>query len=76
MQVFRQGENFHLTLFDNGAKSAVCVKEAIPQSFTSAVDDDGMERLYAVKRAIEAKIKSASSVKNASGELDISIFTA
>ena len=40
----------------------------------AANNEDHLEQLEAVKRAIEVSIKSSSKIETAEGELDMSIF--
>ena len=70
-----EGEQYFLTMIDKKTRYQLCNRKEIPQDFTSSVPDEGFDQLYAVKKAIEAKLKDSLKVKTASAELNLRIFS-
>ena len=74
MQVSADASNYYVTLFEKTTRKSLCTKQIIDQAFIDTVVQGGLDKLTAVRNALEHKIRSLNSIKTNSGNLDLSIF--
>ena len=69
------GENYKLTINDRIKRGKpLCENLALSNAFINSVEDNGYDKISAVKKAVERKLKTESEITNLDGSLNANLF--